>query len=80
MEIKKYILAVFIIFSLSFSFQPVNIHSREKEPVVFILNYDRDFLTNEFINKNETRKFVLLVSLSFKCMICNGGNLFFNTS
>ncbi|MDQ3019974.1 MAG: hypothetical protein M3R36_05300 [Bacteroidota bacterium] len=80
MEIKKYILAVFIIFSLSFSYQPVRIYSKEKDPMVFVINYKKDLLTNEFISQNEARKFMLLVSLTFKCMVYNEENIFFNTS
>ncbi len=80
MKFKKYLLAVFIIFSLSFSYQLVNFYRKENEPVILVLNYDKDLLTNEFINKNETRKFLLLVSLSFKCMIYDSEKNFLNTS
>jgi hypothetical protein len=80
MQIKKFILAVFIVFSLSFSYQPVTIYSKEKEPVVFILNYEHDSLTYEFINKNESKKFIALISISLKIMVCNRESIFFNTS
>lgn len=80
MKIKKFILAIFIVISLSFSFQPVNIYAKEKEFIVYILDNHRDNFTNEFIKKNETRKLFILVSLTFKIMISNVGELVFDTS
>ena len=80
MQIKKFILAIFIIFSLSFSYQPVSIYSKEKEVIVYIVNKDQDNYTADFINKNESRKFVILISLTFQSMIANENIITFNTS
>lgn len=80
MQIKKFILAIFIIFSLSFSYQPVSIYSKEKEVIVYIVNKDQDNYTADFINKNESRKFVILISLTFQSMIANENVITFNTS
>lgn len=80
MQIKKFILAIFIIFSLSFSYQPVSIYSKEKEVIVYILNKDQDNYTADFINKNESRKFVILISLTFQSMIAGENIITYNTS
>lgn len=80
MKIRKYILAVFIVFSLSFSFQPVIIYSKETDAVVFILEHKQDKLTNEFLNKNDTKRFIILISLTLQFMLYNERNKFFNTS
>ncbi len=80
MQTKKFLLTVFIIFSLSFSFQPVNIYAKEKEAVVFILEYNQDKFTNDFIIKNEIRKFQILISLTLNCMLYSLENNYLNTS
>ena len=80
MQIKKIILAIFIVFSLSFSYQPVSIYSKEKEVIVYIVNKDQDNYTADFINKNESRKFVILISLTFQSMIANENIITYNTS
>lgn len=80
MQIKKFILAIFIIFSLSFSYQLVSIYSKEKEVIVYILNKDQDNYTADFINKNESRKFVILISLTFQSMIAGENIITYNTS
>ena len=80
MQIKKIILAIFIVFSLSFSYQPVSIYSKEKEVIVYIVNKDQDNYTADFINKNESRKFVILISLTFQSMIAGENIITYNTS
>jgi len=80
MQIKKIILAIFIVFSLSFSYQPVSIYSKEKEVIVYIMNKDQDNYTADFINKNESRKFVILISLTFQSMIAGENIITYNTS
>ncbi|MEP7145462.1 MAG: hypothetical protein ABI792_00485 [bacterium] len=80
MQTKKFLLTVFIIFSLSFSFQPVNIYAKDKEAVVFILEYNQDKFTNDFIIKNEIRKFQILISLTLNCMLYSLENNYLNTS
>jgi len=80
MQIKKFILAIFIIFSLSFSYQPVSIYSKEKEVIVYIVNKDQDNYTADFINRNESRKFVILISLTFQSMIAGENIITNNTS
>ena len=80
MQIKKFILAIFIIFLMSFSYQPVSIYSKEKEVIVYIVNKDQDNYTADFINKNESRKFVILISLTFQSMIAGENIITNNTS
>lgn len=80
MQIKKIILAFFIIISLSFSFQPVTAYAKEKEVIVYNMNKDLDSNTADFINKNEHRKFVLQLSLILKVMMNNNSKVTFNTS
>jgi len=80
MQIKKFILAIFVIFSLSFSYQPVSIYSKEKEVIVYIVNKEQDNYTADFINKNESRKFVILISLTFQSMIAGENIITNNTS
>lgn len=68
MEFKKLILAVFIVFSLSFSYQPVSAFSTKKESVVYVLDSRYDKYVSDFIKKNETRLFSSMVSLSIKLL------------
>lgn len=79
MEFKKLILAVFIVFSLSFSFQPASAFSVKKESVVHILDSRYDKSVSDFIKKNETGLFSSLVSLSIKLMFIETSE-FTNTS
>ncbi|HMS34342.1 MAG TPA: hypothetical protein PKC91_09660 [Ignavibacteria bacterium] len=80
MQIKKFLLAFFIIFSLSFSFQPVTSYAKEREVIVYIMNKDLDSNTSDFINKNEHRKFVIQLSLILNVMMINKSKVTFNTS
>lgn len=81
MQIRKFLITVFIVFSLSFSFQPVSIYLKEKDGIVLVVNYNFDNFTNEFIKNNETRKFALLVSLTLMCLFKNTvDNIVYNTS
>lgn len=80
MTIRKYIIAVFIVFSVSFSFQPANVFVRQKEAVVFILDFSSDFFTNHFINRNETKRNKILVSLTIQVLINEKQKKYFNSS
>ncbi|MDZ4713624.1 MAG: hypothetical protein SGI89_15050 [bacterium] len=80
MQIKKIILALFIIFCLQFSFQPVGIYSREKDLIVFVIESKKDNSNDEFIKRNETRKFALLVSLSMMCLCYGSGGITLNNT
>jgi hypothetical protein len=80
MQIKKIILAFFIIISLSFSFQPVSVYAKEKEVIVYILNKDQDINTADFINKNEHRKFVIQLSLTLSLLMIYQNNSLYNSS
>ena len=79
MEIKKLIIAVFIVFSLSFSYQPSSSFSVKKEYVVYVLDSRYDKTVCDFIKKNETGLFSSLVSLSIKLMLIETSE-FTNTS
>jgi len=80
MNIRKFLLAIFIVISLGFSYQPVNIFAKERESIVFIIDARSDNFTNEFIKRNETRKQIILVSLTLKLLINNSEKVYFNTS
>lgn len=80
MNIKKFILTVFIVFAFSFSYQPASVYSRDKEAIVFIMDFRQDTFTNDFIKRNETRRFEILVSLTLQCMFYKNGRILFNTS
>ncbi len=80
MNMKKYVLAIFITLLLSFSFQPANLYSGEKEKVVYILDYKGDNYTNDLIKKNKTAKFHLMVSLSLQIAIIDARKIYFNSS
>ncbi len=80
MNVKKFLLAVFIVLSLSLSYYPVNVLTREKGSIVFIVDSGDDNFTNDFINRNETRKHIILVSLTMKCLINSSEIVYFNTS
>ena len=71
MKIKKIILAVFIVLSLSLSFQPVNLLTKERKSVIYVIDQERDNFTNEFIKTNETKRLYNLVSLTLCVMIAD---------
>lgn len=81
MNIRKFLIGIFLVFCLSFSFQPVSIHVREKDGIVYVVNFNTDDFTTEFIKNNETRKFAALVSLTLMCFFENKRSVAaFNTS
>ncbi len=80
MIIRKYLIAVFIVFSLSISYQPVSYYSKEKGSVVLILNYEKDDFTDSFINTNENKRKSILISLTLKVMLYNKEQMFSNSS
>lgn len=80
MQIRKFILALFILLSLNFSFQQINIYYKEKGAIVCILNNDHDKNTVDFINKIEQRRFVIRMSLSLSILMTDENKIIFNTS
>ncbi len=80
MQIRKLILAIFILLSLNFSFQQINIFYKEKEAIVCILNKDQDKNAADFINKIEQRKFVIRMSLILNILMTDESKTLFNTS
>jgi len=80
MNFKKFLLTIFIVTSLSLSYQPSNILSKEKESIVFIVDSRSDNFTNDFIKKNETRKHVILVSLTMRYLVNSSERAYFNSS
>lgn len=69
MSVRKFILLIFVLFSLNYSFTPGNLFSKEKEAIVLILNLEKDDATREFVKRNEAKKFQSLISLSMKIAI-----------
>lgn len=80
MEVKKLVLAVFIVFTLSFAPHSANLIAKQRDVIVYILNYNEDSFTGSFIRKNKTKRFALLVSLTLQCMLIKNGRILFNTS
>ncbi|MEO6695983.1 MAG: hypothetical protein ABIY50_01125 [Ignavibacteria bacterium] len=80
MMIKKILLTFVIVFALSFSFQSLNLNVRERMSVVFVLDSHTNPFISDFIKKNETRKFVILVSITMQCLVYSRENILFNTS
>ncbi len=80
MEIKKFILTVFIVISLNFSFQPVSIYAKDEEFIAYIVDYNKHNNTGEFINRNEAKRLFILVSLTFRVMNADRKIITFNTS
>jgi len=80
MDIRKFFLTIVIVFSLSLSFQPVNVFAKEKESIVFIIDSRNDNFTSDFIKRNETRKHAILVSLTIKVLIFKYQTNYINTS
>ncbi|HMS65081.1 MAG TPA: hypothetical protein PKD83_07485 [Ignavibacteria bacterium] len=71
MKIRKLILTVFILFSLSFSYQPVSGFTNLKAPVVFVLDVSKDKVTNEFLKAGKSSFLRTQVSLTIQCLILN---------
>jgi len=80
MNIKKFIFALFIVFSLSFSYQPSALYSKEKEMIVVVLDYRQDDLTREFLKANETKRFSILVSLSLRILMEEPNQILINNT
>ncbi|MCB0727103.1 MAG: hypothetical protein KDD00_06535 [Ignavibacteriae bacterium] len=80
MKIRKFLVTIFIILSVNFSFQPVTFYIRERQSVVYTIKSDKNKITDDFINKNETKRFYILVSLTFQAEICESEALRFNSS
>ncbi|HMQ68335.1 MAG TPA: hypothetical protein PKC58_05060 [Ignavibacteria bacterium] len=71
MKIRKFLIAVFIILSVNFSFQPVTFYIRERQSVVYTVKTGRNRITDDFLNQNETKRFYVLVSLNFRISVCD---------
>jgi hypothetical protein len=69
MKIKKFLITLFIVLAVNFSFQPVTFYIRERQSVVYTIKSGKNKLTDDFFIKNETKRFYILVSLSLKFMI-----------
>ena len=69
MKIKKFLITLFIVLAVNFSFQPVTFYIRERHSVVYTIKSGKNKLTDDFFIKNETKRFYILVSLSLKFMI-----------
>lgn len=70
MKIKKFIITIFIVLSVNFSFQPVIFYIRERQSVVYTIKSDKNKINDDFINQNETKRTYILVSLTFQAMVC----------
>jgi len=80
MKFKKFIFTLLIVFSLSFSFQPVNFLQKEKDAIVFVYEFgENDFLT-DFTKRNEAKRFSQFVSLTLKCLMIENCIPIFNTA
>ncbi|MBS1516930.1 MAG: hypothetical protein JSS91_02475 [Bacteroidetes bacterium] len=80
MQIKKYIAAVFIVFSLTFSYSSVSFSADPKQAIVYIIGSENDSVTGSFLNQNKNRKDYILTSLSIKIFLINSETVYFNTS
>lgn len=81
MNFKKIIIAVFIVISFNITFESNVVFSREKNNIVFIYNKsaDDDF-NNSFIEKNNSAKFNIAISIYIQCLISERISTSFNTS
>lgn len=64
MEIRKIILAVFIVFALNMSYQPANLTVMIKESIVLCADAQTDASLKDFTEKNKKKSFAILISLS----------------
>lgn len=80
MEIKKTILAILIVFTMSFSYQPVNVFQKERESIVYVIEVSKEKHLDEFMRRNQTKKLYILVSLTMQCLMTSGSTSTFNSS
>lgn len=80
MNFRKFLLTLFIVLSLNFSYQSANTFLKEKNSIVFIINTREDSYANDFINTNQIRKHNILVSLTLNLMIIDHVKVFNNSS
>ena len=64
MEIRKILLAVFIVFALSMSYQPANSLVIIKECTVLCADARKDGHVRDFIEKNKIKSFAIMISLT----------------
>lgn len=80
MNIRRFLIGVFLVFCLSFSSLPVSIPIREKDGIVYVVNFNTDDFS-EFIKNNKSKSLSILVSLALLCMLeKNYVSSAFNTS
>ena len=82
MRIKKFILLIFLLFALNFSFQTAQyVNTRVRHLIVFTVVADEDANTKEFLSKNEKTRYQQMFRLSLLIMFDNHSDkLFFNSS
>jgi|GEM_PF-1857961 hypothetical protein len=82
MRIKKFILLVFLLFALNFSFQTAQyVNTRVRHLIVFTIVADEDSNIKEFLSKKEKTRFQQMFRLALLVMIeDNSNNLIFNSS
>ncbi|MBK8981459.1 MAG: hypothetical protein IPM38_03835 [Ignavibacteria bacterium] len=80
MNLRKILAAVFIVFSLSFSYSNVVYTSYHKQAVVYILESDKDNITDGFLKDNDKLKMKIYTSLSIRVFILNSEKIYINSS
>ena len=80
MNLKKILAAVFIVFSLSFSYSNVVYTSYQKQAIVYTIESDKDSNTDGFLKDNDKYKMKISTSLSIRVFILNSEKIYFNSS
>ena len=82
MKIKKFILLIFLLFALNFSFQTAQyMNTRARHLIVYTVIAKEDSNTKEFISGNEKTRFQQLFRLTLIISIEDHSNLLiFNSS
>ncbi|HAY34111.1 MAG TPA: hypothetical protein PK536_03445 [Ignavibacteria bacterium] len=80
MNVKKILAAVFIVFSLSFSYSNVIYTSYQKQAVVYSIESDKDNITDGFLKDNDKIRKKISLSLSVRIFILNSEKIYFNSS
>ena len=80
MNVKKILAAVFIVFSLSFSYSNTVYTTYQKQAIVFTIESDNDSNTDGFLKDNDKFRINISTSLSIIVFILNSEKIYFNSS
>jgi hypothetical protein len=80
MNLKKFFITIFIVFSLNFSPYPITIYFRERNTIVMVQGKKNNEFTNDFTRKIEYKRFEQMISLYASILMIDFELNFYNSS